>query len=61
MAKLNLTLTVEGMPVVLAMMRKEMAQRLLEMAEDQSPEVAACLREAAFAFEAGQAPNGYDA
>lgn len=53
---LNAEMKITGMPEVLALLRKEFADIVREVAADEEPTVAGRLREIAAAFEAGQEP-----
>jgi GMP synthase PP-ATPase subunit len=55
---LKATLSVHGMPEVLASMRHEIAEALREFAKDEDRRVAARLKEIADLFEIGQTSSG---
>lgn len=58
--KARLTIGIERFPEVLAAMRRELANGLRAVAEDEPEAVARRLRAVAAAFEAGQPPEGYE-
>lgn len=52
--KLMMRMRVDGMPEVLAAMRRELAESLRAVAANEEPRTATRLREVAAAFESGQ-------
>lgn len=59
MPKCSVSIDLSGIPEVVADLRKEFAQIVRDVADDEAPAVARRLREIADAFAGGQRPEGY--